>query len=517
MRWLFCLIALYCSAALAKSPNIVLLLVDDMGYSDLGTFGSSIPTPNIDQLASMGVRFRQFYNSGKCEVTRASLMSGQYWHDTGLGLKRGRTIAQYLQKADYQTYAVGKWHLDGLPTQRGFDRYFGHLSGATDFFKGHHSFRLDGKPFTIPQKDFYVTTAYTDFALEFIKKGREQHPDKPFFLYMAQTAPHSPLQALPEDIQRFENAFSRGWDVLRKERVGRLKEFGLMESTWPVPERPDSIPSWESLSTQGQSFEAKRMAVYAAMLYRMDLEIGRLIQQLKNWKEFNNTLFVFLSDNGASPFDRLRKGQLGAARSHFNTGLGWAHLSNTPFQLYKRNQHQGGIASSAFISWPDKLSHSERGSLSGSVTDFSVHIIDILPTLMDAAGHVDKLANDLPGLTLMPLLASADNSSMTRKEPLFFHLYDHAAVIQTPYKLVRAYGRPWQLFNLENDRAETSDLAASHPSVFNTLLQQWEAYSGSRDSAKLRNDGDEPVYYPFESKVLSAVGGKPKTETKNQE
>jgi arylsulfatase len=299
-----CTGALAVHAGAATPPNILIILADDMGYSDLGCYGGEIQTPNLDRMAEKGLRFTQFYNSAKCEPTRASLMSGQYWQECGLGVKHGLTMGQAMRAAGYATFAVGKWHLDGNPIERGFDHYFGHLSGGSDYFKGNSSHRLDDKPFKpVDDGKFYTTDANADYAIQFITDSRKQNSDKPFFMYLAFNAPHGPLQAKPEDIAKYRGKYLIGWDKLREQRYQKQIQLGITKKEWALSPRPDTIPAWASLTEKEQAFEEVRMAVYAAQVDRMDQAIGRVLAKIKELGQEENTLVIFLSDNGASPFD----------------------------------------------------------------------------------------------------------------------------------------------------------------------------------------------------------------------
>ncbi len=481
----------------AKRPNIILILADDMGYSDLGSFGSEIDTPNLDRLAQQGLRLRQFYNSGKCEPTRTSLMSGQYWQHAGMKIEKGPTLGHVMQSAGYRTYAVGKWHLTGNPVDEGFNRYFGHLGGATDFFLGDNSFHLNENPWPRP-KHFYATRAYTDFAIQFVKEGLEQNPMQPFFLYLAQTAPHAPLQALPEDIAKFKHRYDKGWDVLRAQRIERQQTEGILDKHWPIPTRPANIPAWDELTQDGKAFESERMAVYAAMVYRMDLEIGRLIAALEKIGQRDNTLILFLSDNGASPFDRKRWGTVGQAKSKFNTGLGWAWFSNTPYRLYKRNQHQGGASTSFIANWPAGINQKLRGTIS----DYPAHIVDILATLRDLGGadypadFKGKTLAKPPGESFAPIF---DSPKRKRRNPLYFHLFDHWAIIDNNFKLVTAWGEDMALYDFKNDRAEVNNLANAKPKQAKKLFNQWKSWA-EKANVRLKHSNDRTHYISVSEK-----------------
>ena len=488
------LVLIFClSTAMAKQPasssgrpNILLIVADDLGYSDLGCFGSDIPTQNLDKLAAEGLRFRQFYNSAKCEPTRTMIMSGQHWHDAGMKINKGPTMGHVMQSAGYRTYAVGKWHLHGNPVDVGFDRYFGHLGGATNYFRGDKSFRLDSNEYKRP-KEFYATSAYGDFAIDFIEEGAKQHPDKPFFMYLAHSAPHSPLMALSEDKAKFRGKYKKGWDVANAERIEKQLKTGIIDASWPIPERPNTIPAWDELSEEEKDVEDLRMSTYAAMVYRMDISIGRVIDKLEELGLRENTLIIFMSDNGSNPFDRGRQNVKGAANKNHNYGLGWAYNSNTPYRLYKRNQHQGGACTGAIFNWPSHIKNP------GTVTDQPGYILDLMATFCDIgnASYPKYFQNDtlkpLPGASLTKALKG---KTVKRKEPIYFHLFDHAAIIKDDWKLVKAFSREWELYNLSEDRAETNDLSESFPAKKEELLNEWNNWNTS----KLKNNGKEPVY-----------------------
>ena len=493
-------------ATLPPRPNIILILADDMGYSDLGCYGGEIATPHLDHLAAQGLRFTQFYNSAKCEPTRASLMSGQYWQDTGLGVKRGPTMGEVLRSAGYATFAVGKWHLDGNPVDRGFDRYFGHLSGASDYFKGHASHHLDAQPFR-PAADgkFYTTDDNADYAIRFISDARRQQPDRPFFLYLAFNAPHSPLQAWPDDIRKYRGKYLAGWDQLRAQRYEKQLALGIMKKEWALSPRPSTIPAWAALTAEEQDFEDLRMATYAAMVDRMDQAVGRVVAKVTELGQAENTLIVFLSDNGASPFDHGAKrsvAQLTAGTGNLNYGLGWAHVSTTPFRHYKRNMGNGGSATAFIAHWPAALRSP------GTLTDQRAHLIDLMATFVDVAGapwptaHASHSLNPLPGKSLRPIFAGATRPP---HDQLFFHLFDHRAVIAGDLKLVSDWGRPWELYDLAADRTELRDLAHLQPTQATRLAQLWDDWA-ARAKPPVRSAGGEPVYRHLQDAQEKFVG-----------
>lgn len=499
-------------------PNVLLILADDMGYSDLGCYGGEIATPNLDKLAANGLRFTSFYNSAKCEPTRASLMSGQYWQDCGLGVKRGLTMGQAMKCAGYSTFAVGKWHLDGNPIERGFDHYFGHLSGGSDYFKGNPSHRLDGQPFK-PANDgkFYTTDANADYTIKFITEARQQHPDRPFFTYLAFNAPHASLQAWPEDIAKYRGKYRVGWDALRARRYQKQIELGITRKEWPLSPRPETIPAWDSLTEAEKDFEDARMAVYAAQVDRMDQAIGRVLATIRQLGEEENTLVIFLSDNGASPYDHgsVESRQIEPllnGTSHLGYGLGWANVSETPFRHYKRNMSNGGHCTPCIATWPAVVKKP------GTITDQRAHIIDLMATIVDAGGgtwpgeHEGEKIPPLPGKSLRPILAGEER---TPHEVLYFQLFDHRAVITGDLKLVSNWGRPWELFNLTTDRTELRDLSKTQPQDAARLEKLWTTWS-QQTSPRVRSAGGEPVYRKQTDKHEGHVGNEEADDQKKK-
>jgi len=335
------------SAKPNSKPNIVLVMVDDMGFSDLGCYGGEIQSPNLDRIAQQGLRFTQFYNTAKCAPTRAALLTGCYHREVGTGkLLNCMTLAQALKRTGYTTLMTGKWHLTSNPIHKGFDRYFGHLSGSTNYFTGNNTFRLNDQPFQVPKKGFYTTDANTEYAIRFLREANTKTPDKPFFLYIAYNAPHYPLQAWPEDIEKYRGKFLEGWDKLREKRYQRLLQLGLIKAKWKLAPRDKTVRPWSELSEKEKKQEDLTMAVYAAMIDRVDQNLGKLMTELKKQGKAENTLFLFLSDNGGCPFQRTKTWDIppGPAESYWTYHKGWAQVSNTPFRLYKQNQHEGGIS-----------------------------------------------------------------------------------------------------------------------------------------------------------------------------
>jgi arylsulfatase A-like enzyme len=445
-----------------KKPNIVLILADDLGFSDLGCYGGEIETPNLDTLAAEGIRFSQFYNCAKCSPTRNSILTGLYHQQTDIGKAQNCvTIAEALRPAGYTTLAAGKWHVGSTPMDRGFDRYFGMLGGSCSYFIPDKTFRLDREPFTTNDKNFYTTNAFTDFALEFLDEaGRKQ---KPFFLYMAYNAPHYPLHALPEDIEKYRGKYLKGWDLLRKERYRRLIQMGLIDKNWAMSPRDadrhksfSDIPPWDTV--KNKAAEDLNMAVYAAMVDRMDRNIGRILNKLRELKAEDNTIVMFLSDNGGCPYERNKTKDIppGPAESYRTYDSPWANVSNTPFRLYKRFNHEGGNATPFIVRWPAVIKNG------GTITHQVGHIIDIMATCLDVAGtkypsrYKGKNITRLEGKSLLPIFKRRQRRG---HDALFWEFMRNKAVRKGKWKLVTVGNNPWELYNMETDRTELNDLS----------------------------------------------------------
>jgi len=522
----------------AGVPNIVLMMADDMGFSDIGCYGGEIRTPHLDMLAGRGVRFTQFYNTGRCCPTRASLMTGLYPHQAGVGHmmndrglegyrgdlnNRCRTIAEVVKTAGYRTYMSGKWHVtrsiapDGpkhnWPRQRGFDRFFGTIHGAGSFYDPNTLTR-DNTQIPPTSDDFYYTDAISDNAVEFIADHAREHSEKPFFLYVAYTAPHWPLHAKPEDIAKYQGRYDRGWDALRTERHARMIESGLVEQRWPLTPRDPAAPAWEQAELK--DWHARRMEVYAAMVDCMDQGIGRITRQLKETGQFDNTLILFLADNGgcaeeygsrgpvrpapekAGQLEPLGEEELqtrmqplmtrdgrpvrtgrgvmpGPADTYIAYGLPWANASNTPFRRYKHWVHEGGIATPLIAHWP-------RGIARHGVLEHQPgHLIDIMATCIDLSGaeypdEVDGRAIHRPeGISLQPAFAG---EALGRESPLFWEHEGNRAIRQGKWKLVaRGASGPWELYDLEADRTELNDLIEDHPDRAAQMAAAWQAWA----------------------------------------
>lgn len=475
----FCTVGLPTSGSAADAngrPNIVLIMADDLGFADLGCYGSEIETPNLDALAAQGLRFSQFYNTAKCHSSRVSLLTGLYCDQAGgASLSRGATIAEVMSRAGYSTSMVGKWHLTKQPTDFGFEKYWGHLSGATNFFTGDDSFRLNGEPWSVPKtlngRPFYTTHAITDFALEFLDEATKS--DRPFLLYTAFNAPHYPLQAPKKDIEKYDGRYDDGWDALRKSRHQKQLDSGLLPEKWKLSPRPAHIPAWKSLSDEERRWEADRMEVFAAMVDVLDQNVGRLVKYLKEKGVYENTLILFCSDNGACPFERTRGKELKPwdTESYWTYDASWAHAGNTPFRLYKQNQHEGGISSPMIAHWPNGLKIK-----AGSVTDQPGHLVDFMATFIDLAGadYPSKIGNrkidPLQGKSLLPIFRGETRDS---HEQLYFHFGTDRALRRGPWKLVSAKLGKWELYNLDEDRTELNDLSNKYPERVAEMSAEW--------------------------------------------
>ena len=472
------LLGLHLLPAKEKRPNIVLIMADDLGFSDLGCYGSEIETPNLDQLASQGLRFSQFYNTAKCHSSRVSLLTGLYCDQAGSSsLSRGVTIAEVLRPAGYSTWMSGKWHLNKQPTDFGFEKYWGHLSGATNFFTGDNSFRLNGKEWNVPKKlngkDFYTTHAITDFALDFISEGKIGDSPKPFFLYIAYNAPHYPLQAPKKTVLKYKGKYDDGWDIIRQRRYAKQLTNGLIPKEFKLAPRAKHIPSWKSIKDSEKEWEAERMEVFAAMIELIDQNIGRLIKDLKERKAFDNTLFLFCSDNGGCPFERTRGRNLPPwdPNSYWTYDASWAQASNTPFRLYKQNQHEGGISSPLIVHWPAGLE-----SKSGSISRQPAHLIDFMATFLELGNAKypekinDRLIDPLEGRSLVPIFKNEERKG---HETLYFHFGMDRALRQGKWKIVSAKGGKWELYNLEKDRTELKDLSQEFSQRVKKMSEKW--------------------------------------------
>ena len=461
------------AAASAARPNLLVVLVDDLGFSDLGCYGSEIETPTLDRLATKGLRFSNFYNTAKCHSSRVSLLTGRWCRQAGdESMKRAVTIPEVLAPAGYFTMMTGKWHLSKEPTDFGFQRYFGHLSGATNYFKGDKTFRLNGQPWDVPAKGFYTTTANVDHALGFLKEARGAK--KPWFLYIAFNAPHAPIQPLEQDYRKYRDRYTAGWDTIREARAARQQQLGLFPAgTKPSP-RPDHIPAWESLTPATRDWESRRMAGYAALIHRIDLELARIVTDLEHSGELDNTLILFFSDNGACPYDRDNRGtekEPFDPSTNWTDSTGWAWARNTPFRFYKQNQFEGGAATPAIAHWPAGIRVKP-----GSVDTTPAHLVDVLPTLAEIAGAEIPAAlpgrepTPLAGVSLAPILAG---KPLANRPPVHLMYGQDRGLRDGDWKLVSFRGQPWELYHLTTDRTELTNLADKEPERVKSMAETW--------------------------------------------
>lgn len=498
------------SAAEAKPPNVLVILADDLGYSDLGCYGSEIATPNLDQLAANGLRYTQFYNTARCWPTRGALLTGHYAQSirrdampNGGGGSRAtrpawaQLLPQMLRPLGYRSYLSGKWHVDGSPMKQGFDHAY--VIDDHDRYHNPQKHSRDGKPLppVKPDSGFYLTTYIADHAIECLREHAEQHEDKPFFHYLTVTAPHFPLHALPEDIAKYATRYDVGWDAMRQLRSQKQRQLGLVDcplaplepAVGPPYHFPEALKKlgpgevnrelpWEELTGAQKQFQAAKMAVHAAMIDRMDQEIGRVLKQLKEMSAFEDTLILFLSDNGTSAEIMVRgdghdsEAPLGSAESFVCLGPGWSRVGNTPFRRHKTWVHEGGIATPLIVHWPNGIEG--RGQLRTRVG----HVVDIAPTIMEVAGGSwpeEHAGNRVPPTPGKSLVKSFGDDSVQRDAPLWWLHEGNRAFRDGQWKVVAAKGEPWQLYDLNADRSETRDLAGEQPETLKRLVAQWEA------------------------------------------
>ena len=461
------------SSLSAAQPNFLLVLVDDMGFSDLGCYGSEIETPNLDKLASNGVRFTQFYNTAKCHSSRVSLLSGRWCRQAGdESLKRAVIIPEVLAPAGYFTSMSGKWHLSQEPTDFGFQRYFGHLSGATNYYLGDKTFRLNGEKWPVPDKGFYTTIANVDRAIEFI--GEARAAKKPWFHYVAFNAPHAPLQPLEQDYRKYLGHYDAGWDAIRAARVAKQKQTGLLPTNLEESPRPEHVRAWDQLTPERKAWEAKRMAAYAGLIDRIDQEMGRLIADLEKHGELDNTVILFVSDNGACPYDRGRPepdAQPFDPKTSWSDSTGWAWARNSPFRYYKQNQFEGGISTPAILHWPAGLKQKP-----GSVIETPAHLVDVLPTFAELAGakppksFPGREPTPLAGTSLAPIIAGGE---LKARPPIHLLFASDRGLRDGDWKLVSFQSEPWELYDMRTDRTELHNVAAQHPDIVQRMVKQW--------------------------------------------
>ncbi|MHB1308586.1 MAG: arylsulfatase [Limisphaerales bacterium] len=502
------------SAFAAPKPNILFILADDLGFSDVGCYGGEIQTPNLDALAANGLRFTQFYNTARCWPTRAALLSGYYAQQVrrdalpGMGGGAGGTrppwaplLPELLKSAGYRSYHSGKWHLDGKVLAGGFDRSL-HTANDGNFFTARGSF-LDDQPLTpaADESGYYVTTATADHAIACLKDHAEHHADRPFFHYVAFLAPHFPLHALPQDIAKYRDRYLGGWEALREARFRRQQDMGLTHTTLSPLERevgpPYAFPEameklgpgevnrplpWNELTAEQRRFQATKMAIHAAMIDRMDQEIGRILAQLQAMDAFDNTLIWFASDNGASAEIMVRHGghdpraAPGSAASYLCLGPGFSSAGNTPHRRHKTWVHEGGISTPLIVHWPKGI------AARNELRQAPAHVIDFVPTVLELAAlqkpkeWKGQPIPEAPGRSLVPALAR--DESIPRDSLWWLH-EGHRAIRVGDWKLVAAKGDPWELYDLKTDRAEQHNLATRMPEKVKELEAAWQRQTDS--------------------------------------
>ncbi|MCP4783657.1 MAG: arylsulfatase [Fuerstiella sp.] len=509
-----------------SQPNVLLIMADDLGYSDPGCYGSEIQTPHLDSLAENGLRFTQFYNTARCWPTRAVLMTGFYAQQVrrdalpgggGGGGNRNRRPAwarllpDMLRPVGYRSYHSGKWHIDGLPLEGGFDRSYLLLDQGRFFNPTKHS--NDDQPLPAVEKNsgYYATVKIADHAIRCLQDHQQNHSDAPFFHYLAFTAPHFPLHALPEDIAKYANTYKQDWEAVRKARWQKQRQLGLLNANLSAVERtlgppydfPDHLKilgpgevnrpvPWNTLTDEQITFQAAKMAIHAAMIDRVDQEIGRVLDQLRAMEAFDNTLIFFLSDNGASAEIMVRSdghdptASPGSEASYLCLGPGWSTTCNTPFRRHKTWVHEGGISTPLIVHWPDGI------AAKGEFRRTAGHVIDIVPTIREVCGArpltewEGTAVPAAPGKNLLPVF-NAD-TSLDHDHLWWFH-DGHKAVRVGDWKLVAAKGEPWELYNIKADRAEQHDLAAEHPGHVKALSVRWE--QSAAEFTKLATSGQE--------------------------
>lgn len=478
-----------------EKPNILLILVDDMGWSDIGCYGGEVETPNLDRLASNGIRFTQMHNTSKCFPSRASLLTGVYAQQCGYGssykqpLHHAVTLGEVLQTAGYRTLWSGKHHGIETPVNRGFDRYYGLREGACNHFnpgprregepkpaqkRPDRPYFIDHEKFQpySPPKDFYTTDYFTKYALEWLEEYK--YENKPFFLYLAYTAPHDPLMAWPEDIAKYKGKYMEGYQGIRAKRYAKQKMLGLADHRFLLSE--ETYDPWESLSDSIKIVEDLKMAIYSAMIDRVDQKIGEILKKIDAMVKLENTLVLFMSDNGSSAevVNIPGNGKIGTVGQWTSLGKNWANVSNTPFRYYKNYSFEGGINTPMIVCWPSTI------KAKNAISRFPGHFIDIMPTLVEIAGAEypdnfnDQEIIPMQGMSLWPIL---QGKTVERSTPLYWQWSKGKAVREGKWKIV-AHGvaSPWELYNVDEDPTETNNQADMFPQIvekMDKLFQSW--------------------------------------------
>ncbi|WP_299433902.1 arylsulfatase [uncultured Maribacter sp.] len=452
------------------SPNIIVIMADDLGYSDLGCYGGEISTPTLDNLASEGIRLPNVFNAGMCVASRSAMLTGKWWPRAGFGAQNGPNIAQELKKEGYRTGLIGKWHLDGTPNKKGFDYFFGFLGGYSSYFKGGKDYRINEQKYEDFGNSFYSTDAFSERAVEFVKSNNGQNKE-PFFLYLSYQSPHNPLQAPKEDIMKYRGSYLKGWQSVREQRIEKQKSFGLIAAEASFPEYPQNLPDWNTLTDAQKDLEDLRMSVYAAMVERMDKGIGQLMDALKATNQDKNTLILFLSDNGTDSFSvldktLLKKGLLpGDLGANYQLGTGWAYTSVSPLRLYKISQHSGGVKTGAIVKWPQSIPKPN------SISTEAINVVDFMPTFLEAAKTSSESEdNKLVGQSFIPLLKG---KTWKREDPMYFQFMDNRAIRTSEWSLIEVDDNGWELYNTIEDPLETNDVSQVYHEKVLELEKEW--------------------------------------------
>ena len=500
-----------------RKPNFVLVLADDMGFSDAGCFGGEIETPTIDALAKGGTKFTQMYSTARCGPSRNCLLTGHYAQQTAADVMTKGNIPEYmhflpeyLKRQGYRSYHSGKWHMRLVPRAGGvgFDRSYTMMDESRFFTQENHL--LDDVALPRPRDGYYSTTAIADYAVDFLRDHENNHKDDPFFLFLAFHAPHFPIQAPQEDIDRYRGHYDEGWDAIRERRYRRLRDSGLIHCDL-APMEPSIYPPWNfkeeelrqrigpgevtqavpwnTLTEEQKKFQSIKMSIHAAMITRMDTEIKKVTGELQEMGQFDDTMIVFLSDNGASGEEIIRgdghdkTAAPGSAKTFLSIGPGWATAADTPFRLHKSWVHEGGIASPMIVSWP-------RGIKSGEKLRTSpYHFIDILPTFVDLAGgsvaDFQPVGPSLPGISLSGPIR---NAQKVEHDFIYFNHSNNRALRKADWKIVaKGLDGPWELYDMRSDRCEQKDLAKDKPDLVKAMASQWQAlddlYARQRETA----------------------------------
>ena len=522
--------------AAADKPNILFIVADDLGFSDVGCYGGEIQTPNLDRLGASGLRFSQFYNTARCWSSRAVILTGYYAQSVrrdktsdlklpavygaaganGVRPRWAQLLPEYLKPLGYRSYHSGKWHVDGRPLDNGFEHSYESGNGQGFFSAQGHSEDNVRLPVDKVDGSYYSTVAIADYAVKHLKEHAAKYPGRPFFEYLAFHCPHFPIQALPEDIAIYKDRYTSGWDAIRAERLARMKKLGILncelsplapatEPSWNLPEDAlrkrvgenevgHAVP-WDSLTAGEKGFQAAKMAVHAAMIHRMDIEIGRVLEQIKTMGMADNTMVVFVSDNGASAEQIIRglghdpAAPVGSAYSYLGIGPGWSSAANTPFRLHKSWNHEGGIATPLIVSWPAGIT--ARGELRADPG----HLIDLVPTVLTLTGAKqpptvgDLAVPPIHGKSLVPDFA---RDGAVKRDYLWWNHEVHRAIRIGDWKLVADQTAPWELYDMSKDRSEIHNLAAEHPDKVKELEAAWNKHAAEFHDLALQDPPKAP-------------------------